>query len=100
MIITIKQDQVYHSKHNDLTNCPDSLINALQLHIMGVAIIVYIKQKESFLSMMVHADREQDASQKFYGWIKNLMNAWANMLAYGESDPAYQELEVHFMKIM
>lgn len=38
LIITIKQDQVYHSKHNDLTNCPDSLINALQLHIMGVAI--------------------------------------------------------------
>ncbi len=96
LIITIKQDQVYHSKHNDLTNCPDSLINALQLHIMGVAIIVYIKQKESFLSMMVHADREQDASQKFYGWIKNLIDAWANMLAYGESDPAYQELRSSF----
>lgn len=96
LIITIKQDQVYHSKHNDLTNCPDSLINALQLHIMGVAIIVYIKQKESFLSMMVHADREQDASQKFYGWIKNLIDAWANMLACGESDPAYQELRRSF----
>lgn len=98
LVITIQSDQVYHSKHNDLTNCPDSLVNALQLHIIGVAIIVYIQQKESFLSMMVHADREQDASQKFYGWIKNLIDAWASMLSNGEYDPGYQELKKSFLK--
>lgn len=27
---------------------------------------------------------------------KNLIDAWANMLAYGESDPAYQELRSSF----
>lgn len=96
LVITIQPEQVYHSKHNDLTNCPDSLINALQLHVMGVAIIVHIMQKESFLSMMVHADREQDASQKFYEWIKNLIDAWASMLASGELDPGYQELKNSF----
>ena len=96
LVITIQPEQVYHTKHNDLINCPDSLVNALQLHIMGVAIIVNIKEKESFLSMMVHADREQDASEKFYGWIKNLIDAWANMLANGELDPGYQELKLSF----
>lgn len=30
-------------------------------------------------------------------WMdKNLIDAWANMLAYGESDPAYQELRSSF----
>lgn len=96
LVITIQPEQVYHSKHNDLMTCPDSLINALQLHIMGVAIVVHIMQKESFLSMMIHADREQDASQKFYGWIKNLIDAWASMLDNGEHDPGYHELKKSF----
>ena len=96
LVITIQPDQVYHYRHNDLANCPDSLVNALQLHIMGVAIIVRIMQKESFLSMMVHADKEQDASQKFHGWIKNLIDAWASMLTSGEQDPGFQELKDSF----
>ena len=51
---------------------------------MGVAIIVKLLQKESFLSMMIHADRDQDASEKFYRWIKNIIDAWSNILANGE----------------
>lgn len=70
LIITIPEGEVFHSKHNNLADCPDSLVNALQLHLMGVAIIVKLLQKESFLSMMIHADRDQDASEKFYRWIK------------------------------
>ena len=49
LIITIPEGEVFHSKHNNLADCPDSLVNALQLHLMGVAIIVKLLQKESFL---------------------------------------------------
>lgn len=98
LIITIPEGEVFHSKHNNLADCPDSLVNALQLHLMGVAIIVKLLQKESFLSMMIHADRDQDASEKFYRWIKNIIDAWSNILANGEQDLGYQELKDSFAK--
>lgn len=98
LIIDIQDDQVYHSKHNDLEDCPSSLVNALQLHMMGVAIVVNLKGIEPFLSMMVHADREQDASEKFYGWIKNLIDAWTNILSEGELDLGYHELMESFKR--
>ena len=63
LILTIPDNEVYHSKRHNLLVCPQSLKDALILHVMGVAIIVKIKKREPFLSMMVHADKEQDASE-------------------------------------
>ena len=98
LIITIPEDEVYHSKHRNLANCPESLISALQLHLMGVAIVVVIKRKEEFLSMMIHADREQDASEKFYEWIKDLLDTWYEHISHGEHDPGYIELKKTFLQ--
>ena len=91
LILTIPDNEVYHSKRNDLPGCPQSLKDALILHIMGVAIIVKIKKREPFLSMMVHADKEQDASEKFHGWIKNIIGVWTDMLNAGSQDLAYMD---------
>ena len=66
LILTIPDNEVYHSKRHNLLVCPQSLKDALILHVMSVAIIVKIKKREPFLSMMVHADKEQDASEKFH----------------------------------
>lgn len=96
LIIEIPTAEVFHSKMNNLEECPRSLLEALRLYFMGVSIIVDIKKKENFLSMMVHADREQDASAKFYGWIKNQIDAWSNMINAGENDLGYQELKETF----
>jgi hypothetical protein len=79
-------------------NSPQSLIDALQLFLMGVAITVNIQQKEKFLSMMIHADREQDASKKFYGWIKNLIGIWSEILNLNTNDPSKIELAKEFYK--
>ncbi len=96
LIITIPDDEVYHSKHNNLTECPQSLIKALQLHLMSVAMVVRIQKKEPYLSMMVHADKEQDASEKFYNWVANLIQTWATMIEAMEQDLAYQEMYQSF----
>lgn len=98
LILEIPEIEVFHSKKNNLEACPQSLLEALRLHFMGVSIVVDIKNKESFLSMMVHADREQDASAKFYGWIKNQIDAWSNLVNAGESDLGYQELKDTFRR--
>ena len=99
LIITIPDSEVYHSKHNNLTECPQSLVKALQLHLMSVAIVVRIKKKEPHLSMMVHADKEQDASEKFYNWVANLIQTWASMIEVSKQDLAYQEMYQSFCQI-
>ena len=96
LITHIPENEVYHSRKNDLEECPQSLETALQLHMMGVAIIVNIKCREPFLSMMVHADSKQDASEKFYRWIKNRIDAWSETISMGELDLGYQTLKASF----
>src|SRR5690606_32042342 len=54
--------------------------------------------KEKFLSMMIHADREKDASKKFYGWIKNLIGIWSEILNLNSNDPSKIELAKEFYK--
>ncbi len=96
LIITIPDSQVYHHKRNPLDACPDSLIAALQVFFVGTAIAVFIDGREQFLSMMVHADREIDASRKFQGWINNIIRSWGERLTLEDGDPAKTELLEEF----
>lgn len=98
LIFTIPDAEVYHHKHNQLTECPQSLIDALQLFLMGVAITVNIQQKENFLSMLIHADREQDASKTFYDWVKRLIGIWSDIINLPDNDPSKIELKTEFFK--
>ena len=98
LIITIPPREVYHHKNNPLTECPVSLINALQVYLIGVAIQVNILDKENFLSMMVHADRETDASRKFHSWVGNIITNWGDRLGLSDTDPSKVELLTSFRK--
>jgi Z1 domain len=96
-IMAIPDTEVYHHKKNPLDDCPQSLINALQIFLMSVAIVVNIEEKENFLSMMVHADKETDASRKFHGWVRNLKDSWADRLKnLPDGDPSKTELIQEF----
>lgn len=97
LIITIPDAEVYHHRKNQLADCPQSLINALQIFLMGVAITVNIQAKENFLSMMVHADSQTDASRKFRNWVKNLIDSWSDRLKnLPDGDPSKTELIEEF----
>jgi len=96
LIITIPESEVYHHKKNQLTECPQSLINALQIFLCGVAIRVNIQGKEKFLSMLVHADSSNDASRKFCDWVKMLKDSWEDRLQLPDGDPSKKELIEQF----
>jgi hypothetical protein len=99
LIIPISQQEVYHHKNNKLEECPESLIEALQIFLIGVAVVVNIQGKENFLSMLIHADRERDASRIFYKWVKDLMDNWQDRLTkLDKNDPSRQELISEFKK--
>lgn len=99
LIMTIPEDQVYNSRRRPLTQCPPTLVQALQLHLMGVAIVVRILQRENFLSMMIHADKEQDASRTFYHWVKQLIDLWTEMINCDENDLARIDLINSFRSV-
>ncbi|WP_316788864.1 Z1 domain-containing protein [Pedobacter frigoris] len=100
LILKIPDQEVYHHKNNKLTDCPQSLIDALQLFLMGVAVVVNIQGKENFLSMLIHADREQDASRIFHKWVKDLLDNWQERLnKLKTNDPSRQELVAEFMNL-
>jgi hypothetical protein len=99
LIITIPEEEVFNSKKNQLSQCPKTLIEALQIHLMNVALVVRILKKERYLSMMIHADKDQDASQTFHTWTKNLIEMWTEQINSDESDLAKIELIESFKKI-
>jgi hypothetical protein len=66
---------------------------------MNVALVVRIQKKERYLSMMIHADKDQDASQAFHTWTKNLIDMWTEQINSPESDLARIELVESFKKI-
>lgn len=92
LIHTIPDHEVYHHKKNQLVDCPQSLIEALQLFLIGVSIVVNIQGKENFLSMMIHAASEKDANRKFNNWVKKLIDSWAERLNLPDVDPSKIEL--------
>lgn len=99
LIMSIPDEEVFNTRYNPLTIPPKSLIEALKLHVLGVALNVYHWEKEAFLSMMIHADREKDASKIFYRWIEELKEKWSNILNCPDGDMGKVSLELEFKKV-
>jgi hypothetical protein len=96
LIISIPEDEVYHHKKNQLSECPQSLINALQIFFCGVAITVNIQGKEHFLSMLIHADSLKDVSRQFHDWVRIMKDSWEDRLKLPDGDPSKTELIEQF----
>lgn len=102
LINTIPENEVYHYKYNPLTAAPNSLVDALQVFLIGVAIKFNIQKINEPLSMMIHADRETDASNLFALWIRDTLgtvnNGWLHTLNKSKKDPGYIKLLQLFKK--
>ena len=93
LIIQIPEAEVFHKKRNPIKSIPKSLIDALMLHIMAVAIIVKYMKVEGieYLSMMVHVDNEKRFNKIFKKWIDELLQKWSDLLSKpdGYDDKTY-----------
>ncbi len=99
LIISIPDKEVYHSKDNDLTEMPNSLIEATMVHILSVALNVYCWDKVNFLSMMVHADMKNAGSRKFKDWVTDLKENWSEKLELPSGDMGRTYVESQFEAI-
>jgi hypothetical protein len=98
LIVTIPDNEVFNSKKNKLLSPPQTLMEALQIHLMNVALVVHIQKKEPYLSMMIHADKDKDASRTFHGWVNNLIEMWTEQINSDENDLARRDLIESFKK--
>ena len=82
LIMAIPDNQVFHKKKNVLRRMPQSLKDALMLHIMAVSIVVKFLRVEdvSYLSMMVHPDNTKLWNGRFKDWIEKELSNWRKTL--------------------
>lgn len=82
LIVTIPEDQVFHNKRNKLKKCPQSLKDAVKLHILAVAIVVKWMAVDgiNYLSMMVHPDASKANNKMFKNWIESDLKQWRKLL--------------------
>lgn len=94
LIKEIPANQVFHKKRNPLNEMPQSLKDALMLHIMAVAIVVEWQKVEgvNFLSMMVHPDNTKKWNRVFKEWIVNELTLWKRLLQKQDGHDDKEEL--------
>ena len=61
LIVTIPENEVFNSKKNQLQTALKHLLVLLQIHFNECCIVHILQKKKRYLSMMVHADKDQDA---------------------------------------
>ena len=97
LIRIIPPEEVYHKDRNPLTECPKSLISAVQQFIISIVIVCYIKKQKKYLSMMIHQDGSRRTNELFDRWISGLISDWKDFLKLDEDDPSRNELVCQFV---
>lgn len=80
LIKEIPEPEVYHKKHNALKQMPDSLREAMMLHVWAVLLVIkwYHRPGIKQLTMMVHPTDIIDGNKTFEEWVKNEVNLWSD----------------------
>jgi len=80
---------------NNLAEPPTTLLEALRLYFMGVA-VEYVRNGGNHppgnRSMLIHPSMGVLPHEQFGHWVKEIRNLWLQCLRAGEHDPSYQEM--------
>ncbi len=79
LVREIPEKEVYHKKQNRLKNMPDSLREAMILHVWAVILVTrwYKRNGIRQLTMMVHPTDIIDGNKMFEKWIKDEIGLWS-----------------------
>ena len=101
LIQEIPSNEVFHKKKNLLTKMPDSLKDALMMHILAVAIVVYYLQRDgvNYLSMMVHPDNTKLHNSTFKKWIEHQLKSWRKTIRKPDGHDDKEDLLKRFAQL-
>jgi hypothetical protein len=81
-----------------LTTPPETLIDAMRLYFVGVAIGLIAGQPDRNCSMMVHPSQKTDPHQQFHTWVTTVRDNWRQILDLPDNDPDKVELLQDFRR--
>ena len=77
---------------NPLNEPPDSLLNALRLFMVGVAVGIRTEHNTGNRSMLVHPSHLTTQHQEFYNWVRDVFRDWKRILRLPDSEIDKMEL--------
>lgn len=77
---------------NQLTEPPESLLEALRVFMVGVASGIRESKNIGNRSMLVHPSYRTAQHQEFYGWVRDIFDEWKRILNLPDKDQDKQEL--------
>lgn len=83
------------SKDNVLREPPASLVEALQIFFLGVAIGLPTHEAKN-RSMLIHPSRETGPHGQYFRWVTSIVDAWRRLLQLTDDDPDKIELFTEF----
>ena len=101
LVLNIPDAEVFHKKENPLKRMPQSLKDALMLHILAVAIVVKCLRIDDveYLSMMVHPDNTKQWNKKFKDWIDAELKKWRKLLRKPDGEIDKEEMMTRFEEL-
>lgn len=101
LVLNIPSNEVFHKKENPLERMPQSLKDALMLHILAVAIVVKCLRVDDveYLSMMVHPDNTKQWNKKFKEWIDAELKKWSKLLRKPDGEIDKEEMMTRFANL-
>lgn len=91
-LIRIIPAQDVPTQGNPLSGAPDSLIEALRVFIVGVAVGLKLEGGAGNRSMLVHPSHRTTQHQGFYTWIYDAIEEWRRVIKAPSSDMDRQQL--------
>lgn len=77
---------------NPLNEPPESLLDALRIFLLGVAVGIRHGNNTGNRSMLVHPSRQTVQHQEYYSWICDIVDEWNRTLALPDDEPDKKEL--------
>ncbi|MEM6410924.1 MAG: Z1 domain-containing protein [Pseudomonadota bacterium] len=81
---------------NPLSEPPESLLEALRIFMVGVAVGLLQGRNTGNRSMLVHPSHRTAQHQEFYNWVREIFEQWKLVLSLPDTDPDKQELMEEF----
>lgn len=80
------------TNNNPLLEPPDTLLEALRIFMIGVAVGLNQGGDVGNRSMLVHPSQRTAQHQEYYNWMRDVFDEWKRILNLSDTDPDKQEL--------
>src|ERR1700730_17767175 len=84
------------TEDNQIHSPPDSLVEAMELFVLGVAAGIVLDEGRGNRSMMVHPSQTTAPHSQYHHWVVQIIENWKSTLVQPPNSPGREELIAEF----